>query len=117
MQTKAYPPAGPYMVKGCAAGRRPQAVKDVVAYVEKGNITPALEFQSPIKGPALEQITVEVGSGLRSAPAGARSTTRTSRSRPSSWVSRAGSSAGTLLGAPARTLRAGCGAQPEILMR
>ena len=49
--------------RAAAAGRRPQAVKDVVAYVEKGNITPALEFQSPIKGPALEQITVEVGSG------------------------------------------------------
>jgi raffinose/stachyose/melibiose transport system substrate-binding protein len=49
----------------------PQAVKDLVAYVEKGNVTTALEFQSPIKGPALEQITVEVGSGLRSAPDGA----------------------------------------------
>jgi raffinose/stachyose/melibiose transport system substrate-binding protein len=72
VQTKAYPPAGPYMVKGCTLpADAPQAVKDVVAYVEKGNITPALEFQSPIKGPALEQITVEVGSGLRSAPAGA----------------------------------------------
>jgi raffinose/stachyose/melibiose transport system substrate-binding protein len=72
VQTKAYPPAGPYMVKGCTLPADvPQAVKDVVAYVEKGNITPALEFQSPVKGPALEQITVEVGSGLRSAPAGA----------------------------------------------
>jgi raffinose/stachyose/melibiose transport system substrate-binding protein len=72
VQTKAYPPAGPYMVKGCTLpADAPQAVKDVVAYVEKGNITPALEFQSPIKGPALEQITVEVGSGLRSAAAGA----------------------------------------------
>jgi raffinose/stachyose/melibiose transport system substrate-binding protein len=72
VQTKAYPPAGPYMVKGCKLpADAPQAVKDVVAYVEQGNITPALEFQSPIKGPALEQITVEVGSGLRSAPDGA----------------------------------------------
>ena len=43
----------------------------MVAYVEQGNITPALEFQSPIKGPALEQITGEVGSGLRSASDGA----------------------------------------------
>jgi raffinose/stachyose/melibiose transport system substrate-binding protein len=73
VQTKAYPPAGPYMVKGCKLpADAPQAVKDVVAYVEQGNITPALEFQSPIKGPALEQITVEVGSGLRSAPDGAK---------------------------------------------
>ena len=72
VQTKAYPPAGPYMVQGCELPADvPNAVKDVVAYVEKGNITPALEFSSPIKGPALEQITVEVGSGLRSAADGA----------------------------------------------
>jgi raffinose/stachyose/melibiose transport system substrate-binding protein len=71
-QTKAYPPAGPYMVAGCELpADAPQAIKDVVAYVEKGNITPALEFSSPVKGPALEQITVEVGSGLRSAQDGA----------------------------------------------
>jgi raffinose/stachyose/melibiose transport system substrate-binding protein len=71
-QTKAYPPAGPYMVQGCELpADAPQAIKDVVAYVEKGNITPALEFSSPVKGPALEQITVEVGSGLRSAQDGA----------------------------------------------
>jgi raffinose/stachyose/melibiose transport system substrate-binding protein len=72
VQTKAYPPAGPYMVKGCELpADAPQAIKDVVANVEKGNITPALEFSSPIKGPALEQITVEVGSGLRPAQDGA----------------------------------------------
>jgi raffinose/stachyose/melibiose transport system substrate-binding protein len=72
VQTKAYPPAGPYMIKGCELpADAPQAIKDVVAYVEKGNITPALEFSSPIKGPALEQITVEVGSGLRPAADGA----------------------------------------------
>jgi raffinose/stachyose/melibiose transport system substrate-binding protein len=72
VQAKAYPPAGPYMVKGCELPADvPAAVKDLVAYVDKGNITPALEFSSPIKGPALEQITVEVGSGLRSAADGA----------------------------------------------
>jgi raffinose/stachyose/melibiose transport system substrate-binding protein len=71
-QTKAYPPSGPYMLAGCELPADvPAAVKDVVAYVDKGNITTALEFQSPIKGPALEQITVEVGSGLRAASAGA----------------------------------------------
>ena len=32
---------------------------------------PALEFLSPVKGPALEQITVEVGSGIRPAADGA----------------------------------------------
>jgi raffinose/stachyose/melibiose transport system substrate-binding protein len=71
-QAKGYPPSGPFMVQGCELPADvPAAVKDVVAYVEKGNITNALEFQSPIKGPALEQITVEVGSGLRAAQAGA----------------------------------------------
>jgi raffinose/stachyose/melibiose transport system substrate-binding protein len=72
VQTKAYPPSGPYMIKGCELPTDvPAAVKDVVAYVKQGNITTALEFQSPVKGPALEQITVEVGSGLRSAAEGA----------------------------------------------
>ena len=42
-----------------------------MAYVKAGKVTPALEFSSPVKGPALEQITVEVGSGLRSAADGA----------------------------------------------
>jgi raffinose/stachyose/melibiose transport system substrate-binding protein len=71
-QTKAYPPAGPYGVKGCTLPDNvPQAVKDMQPYFESGATTPALEFLSPIKGPALEQITVEVGSGIRKADAGA----------------------------------------------
>jgi raffinose/stachyose/melibiose transport system substrate-binding protein len=71
-QTKAFPPAGPYMVKGCdLPADVSAAVKDLVAYVKAGKVTPALEFSSPVKGPALEQITVEVGSGLRSAADGA----------------------------------------------
>ena len=37
----------------------------------KDKTTPALEFVSPVKGPALEQITVEVGSGIRKAADGA----------------------------------------------
>lgn len=45
----------------------PTAVEHLAAYVEEGQSTPALEFLSPIKGPALEQITVEVGSGIRPA--------------------------------------------------
>jgi raffinose/stachyose/melibiose transport system substrate-binding protein len=72
VQSKAFPPSGPYMVKGCELPADvPAAVKDMVAYVKAGKITPALEFSSPVKGPALEQITVEVGSGLRSAADGA----------------------------------------------
>jgi raffinose/stachyose/melibiose transport system substrate-binding protein len=72
VQSKAFPPSGPYMVTGCELPADvPAAVKDLVAYVKAGKVTPALEFSSPVKGPALEQITVEVGSGLRSAADGA----------------------------------------------
>ena len=71
-QAKAYAPSGPFLVKGCTLPDNvPQAIKDIQPYVDRGDATPALEFQSPVKGPALEQITVEVGSGLRSAAAGA----------------------------------------------
>jgi raffinose/stachyose/melibiose transport system substrate-binding protein len=65
-------PSGPYVVKGATLPDDVlPAVKDVQAYIDAGNSAPALEFLSPIKGPALEQITVEVGSGLRSAEDGA----------------------------------------------
>jgi raffinose/stachyose/melibiose transport system substrate-binding protein len=71
-QTKAFTPAGPYMVKGCTLpADSPPAVKDLEPYVDSGKVTPALEFLSPVKGPALEQITVQVGSGLSSAKKGA----------------------------------------------
>lgn len=67
--TKANGPAGPYMVKGCTLpAEMPPAVADMLPYFEKdGAIAPALEFLSPVKGPALEQFTVEVGSGIRPA--------------------------------------------------
>jgi raffinose/stachyose/melibiose transport system substrate-binding protein len=69
---KAFAPTGPYMVKGCdLPDDVPAAIKDLQPYVDNGDVTPALEFLSPVKGPALEQITVEVGSGLRSASDGA----------------------------------------------
>jgi raffinose/stachyose/melibiose transport system substrate-binding protein len=72
-QTKALPPTGAYMIKGCALpSDLPQVVQDMVKYVETpGTASPALEFLSPIKGPNLENITVEVGSGIRSAKVGA----------------------------------------------
>ena len=62
-------PSGPYLVKDCQLPKDiPPAVADMLPYFEKDGMTaPALEFLSPIKGPALEQITVEVGSGIRSA--------------------------------------------------
>lgn len=64
---------GPYMIAGCELPADvPPAVADMLPYfAEGGQNAPALEFLSPIKGPALEQITVEVGSGIRSAADGA----------------------------------------------
>lgn len=61
--------AGPYLIKNCALpDDAPQAVKDMLPYFQGQDTTaPALEFISPIKGPNLQQITVEVGSGMRSA--------------------------------------------------
>ncbi|QND45469.1 extracellular solute-binding protein (plasmid) [Rhizobium lusitanum] len=58
---------GPSLVNGCPLPADvPPSVKDMLPYFEtKGLTTPALEFSSPIKGPSLEQITVEVGSGIR----------------------------------------------------
>jgi len=72
VQAKVAPVGGPFPVKSCSLPTDVAlAVKDLTAYVHKGAVIPALEFLSPIKGPALEQITVEVGSGIRSASAGA----------------------------------------------
>jgi raffinose/stachyose/melibiose transport system substrate-binding protein len=64
---------GPYLIKGCELPDDvPQAVKDLLPYFQEGgNTAPALEYLSPVKGPSLEQITVEVGSGIRSAAEGA----------------------------------------------
>jgi raffinose/stachyose/melibiose transport system substrate-binding protein len=61
---------GPYLIKGCDLPKDvPASVADMMPYfAEAGRTAPALEFLSPIKGPNLEQLTVEVGSGIR-APA------------------------------------------------
>lgn len=60
---------GPYLIKDCALPADvPPSVADMLPYFQTDGMTaPALEFLSPIKGPALEQITVEVGSGIRPA--------------------------------------------------
>jgi raffinose/stachyose/melibiose transport system substrate-binding protein len=61
-------PAGPYVTTTCEVDDdAPRMVKDLGVYVESGNTAPALEFLSPIKGPNLENITVEVGSGISTA--------------------------------------------------
>ncbi len=61
------------MVKGCTLpDGLAAAVGDLQKFYTDGNVTPALEFLSPIKGPNLEKITVEVGSGITSAADGAK---------------------------------------------
>jgi len=73
-QSRAATPSGPYLVQGCTLPEDvPSAVLDLLPYVDGGSETSslALEFLSPLKGPALEQITVEVGSGIRTAEDGA----------------------------------------------
>ena len=73
MQTKAITPSGPYMIKGSTLpSGLPTAVTDLQKFIDDGNVSPALEFVSPIKGPNLEKITVEVGSGITSAADGAK---------------------------------------------
>jgi raffinose/stachyose/melibiose transport system substrate-binding protein len=60
---------GPYLIKACDLPKDvPPSVADMMPYfAEAGRTAPALEFLSPIKGPNLEQLTVEVGSGIRPA--------------------------------------------------
>lgn len=60
--------SGPYLIDGCELPDEiPQLLQDMLPYIENGNTAPALEFVSPIKGPNLEHLLVEVGSGIRSA--------------------------------------------------
>jgi len=71
-ETKAVGAMGPYLIKGCILPKYvPASVADLVSYFDKGAFSPALEFLSPVKGPSLEQIAVEVGSGIRPAADGA----------------------------------------------
>ncbi len=71
-QSAALDPTGPYMIDGCSLpDGLPTAVTDLQQYFDDGNVSPALEFVSPVKGPNLEKITVEVGSGITSAQEGA----------------------------------------------
>lgn len=58
---------GPYLIKDCTLPEDvTPAVADMLPYFQReGATAPALEFVSPIKGPNLEHILVEVGSGFR----------------------------------------------------
>jgi raffinose/stachyose/melibiose transport system substrate-binding protein len=66
------PPVGPYLIKGTSLPESVlPGVKDIQGYIDSGNTSPALEFLSPIKGPALEQICIAVGTGQTDAATGA----------------------------------------------
>jgi raffinose/stachyose/melibiose transport system substrate-binding protein len=64
--------AGPYSIKTCKVpANAPAIVADQQRYQTLKQTGLALEFISPIKGPNLEKILVQVGSGISSAQAGA----------------------------------------------
>ena len=72
IQSETTAPQGPFVIDGCDLPEDvPAMVSDMQAYFDEGKTNLALEFLSPIKGPALEQITVAVGSGITSAADGA----------------------------------------------
>lgn len=57
---------GPYAVKGAKLPDNAlAAVKEMLPYFEKNKTSPALEFISPLKGPALPQICVQNGSAIK----------------------------------------------------
>ncbi|WP_041623238.1 ABC transporter substrate-binding protein [Spirochaeta thermophila] len=70
---RAQKPFGPFPIQGISL---PDdifpATRDLLSYIDAGKTAPALEFISPIKGPNLPQICVEVGLGLKSPVDGAR---------------------------------------------
>jgi raffinose/stachyose/melibiose transport system substrate-binding protein len=58
------PPTGPFLTTNCKLPADvSQVAKDTQSYIDAGKAGPALEFKSPIKGPALEQICIQVGTG------------------------------------------------------
>ena len=66
------PPTGPYGTNACALPDDvPPLLTDMQQWFDEGKTEPALEFLSAIKGPRLENITVEVGSGIRAGADGA----------------------------------------------
>lgn len=71
--TAAVKPIGPYLIKGAKLqGHISQIASEMLPYLNaEGRTAPALEFVSPIKGPNLSKITVQVGSGIKTAKEGA----------------------------------------------
>jgi len=69
---KGAPPQGPFLSKACTLPANvSQVAKDTQAYFDSDKASPALEFKSPIKGPSLEQICIQVGTGQVDAKKGA----------------------------------------------
>jgi raffinose/stachyose/melibiose transport system substrate-binding protein len=67
------PPTGPFLTTNCKLPADvSQVAKDTQTYIESGKASPALEFKSPIKGPALEQICIQVGTGQVTGEEGAK---------------------------------------------
>jgi raffinose/stachyose/melibiose transport system substrate-binding protein len=65
LQMEGQKPGGPFAIRGVTLPNDVlPAVKDMLPYFDSGRTAPALEFLSPIKGPNLPQICVEVGSGI-----------------------------------------------------
>lgn len=72
VQDKAGTVAGPYAISTCTVpDDAPALVADEQAYQDAGKTSPALEFLSAVKGPNLEKILVEVGSGITTPEKGA----------------------------------------------
>ncbi|HWU47659.1 MAG TPA: ABC transporter substrate-binding protein [Humibacter sp.] len=65
-------PAGPFAISSCTLpSNAPALVADELKYQQEKKTGLALEFLSPIKGPNLEKILIQVGSGITKARAGA----------------------------------------------
>ncbi|WP_229784783.1 ABC transporter substrate-binding protein [Deinococcus radiotolerans] len=64
--------AGPYSISTCKVpANAPALVKDELKYQASKQTGLALEYVSPIKGPNLEKILIQVGSGISTAQVGA----------------------------------------------
>jgi raffinose/stachyose/melibiose transport system substrate-binding protein len=72
IQNKTGLPSGPYAINQCSVpSDAPALVADTQKYIDQKKSGLALEFLSPIKGPNLEKILIQVGSGISSAKQGA----------------------------------------------
>ncbi|HEY9293974.1 MAG TPA: ABC transporter substrate-binding protein [Microlunatus sp.] len=66
-------PTGPYAISTCSLPDDVAPVlTDIQKYTDAGTTAPAAEFLSPVKGPALPNLTVEVGRGIKGGAAGAK---------------------------------------------